>query len=307
MPYGWSFWCTRSQHTQLSLLLQCKAPRCLRNHFGVPLDLPFFFSSSSSLFFFFFLFFFFPFLPHRSLPKAADEKKLGRAKLLSMSSGSSASSDDGEAHSDGNTASKKKKVATKKRGKGAGKAKVAGKKPAGKKRNGSSSSASSASSSSSVVAKAYSKKQHATAPAMPVDSLLHDTQTDTEMDPWVALQSTGDAHDDMFYPGQHDGGSGSQQPPHVRGGGGGGGSRDGAEVDAWESELLSFNSGHFDGFSPDADYSRMLATGAGATPDNAGWLPTTYLPGVQHSASPMPGGISAARHQPQHNEMLVLG
>ena len=258
----------------------------------------------------------------------ADDKKLGRVKLLSLSSGSS---DDGESNSDGQQSNsaitKKKKVATKKRGRGAGKTKLAGagKKPAGKKRTGSSSSSSSASSSSAVSSSSSSSSsssyssgntakgkasKHATAPTLPgVDGMAQDT----EMDPWVALNSTGDTHDDMFYPGQQDddgsGGGNASTPAHLRMAGAGGGSRDGAEVDAWDSELLSFNSGHFDGFSPDADYSRMLATGAGATPDNAGWLPTTYLPGIQHSASPMPGGVSAsssARHQPQLNQMLVL-
>ena len=216
---------------------------------------------------------------------------MGRAKVLSMSSGSSASSDDGESqsessHSDGqsnNSTTTKQKKATKKRGRGAGKAKsTGGKKPARKKR----SSSTSGEAGAAVMAEAT--WMHASAPTMPVDA---------DLDPWIAIQSSSEPHDDMFYPGQQ---GEMHLAAHLRGAGG-----SGAEaVDAWDSELLSFNSGHFDSFSADADYSRMLATGAGATPDNAGWLPTTYLPGVQHRASPMPAG---ARHQPQINQMLVLG
>jgi hypothetical protein len=112
--------------------------------------------------------------------------------------------------------------------------------------------------------------------------------TSPELDPWVALSSDGGVAEDMFFNSATPGQVHIQQlhgaHAMMRGGG------VGARANAWGSELLEFNSGLYGGF--DTDY----LSPADATPDNASWLPTTYLPGM-HSVSPLPGAQS---------QMLVL-
>jgi hypothetical protein len=232
------------------------------------------------------------------------QPKQGRAKVFSLSSSSSSSgdenSDGASAKQAGRKIGRKKGRAAPKAGSKAASAGAAGKKSGSKKRSSSTSSEKSAAAAAAAATTSqWDVMGAAEAGALDGDGWGLD-DTSPELDPWVALSSDGP--EELFY--NSAAAATTPTPAHLhiqqlhgahammRGGGAG------ARADAWGSDLLEFNSGHYDGF--DADY----LAGAGAASDNAGWLPTTYLPGMQHSASPLPGMTGGSRCPTQ---MLMLG